>query len=134
MAKDTKSTARKTAKKKVKKNVPTGKVFVTSTFNNTIISVTDVNGNVLSSASGGTIGFKGSRKGTPFAAQQASEAAARAAMENGLREVEVIVKGPGPGRESAIRALNIDGLRIRSIRDTTPIPHNGCRPKKRRRV
>ncbi|MBP7867585.1 MAG: 30S ribosomal protein S11 [Acidobacteria bacterium] len=134
MAKDTKTTARKTAKKKVRKNIPTGKVFITSTFNNTIITVTDVNGNAISSASGGTIGFKGSRKGTPFAAQQASDAAVRAAMENGLKEVDVVIKGPGPGRESAIRALNIDGLRIRTIRDATPIPHNGCRPKKRRRV
>lgn len=134
MAKETKTAAKKSQKKKAKKSVPTGLVYVTSTFNNTIVTVTDMAGNTISSASGGMIGFKGSRKGTPFAAQQASENALQSAMDNGLREVDVIVKGPGPGRESAIRALNRDGLRIKTIRDATPIPHNGCRPKKRRRV
>jgi small subunit ribosomal protein S11 len=134
MAKEIKTAAKKPLRKKAVKSVPFGVVHVKSTFNNTIITITDVNGNSISSASGGTIGFKGSRKGTPFAAQQASETAARAAMDSGMREVLVEVKGPGPGRESAVRALSLAGLRIKSIRDVTPIPHNGCRPKKRRRV
>jgi len=135
MAKETKGAVKKTAaKKKVKKIVPQGVVHIQSTFNNTIITITDPTGNAVSSSSGGVIGFKGSRKGTPFAAQQAAETAARAAVDAGMKEVNVEVKGPGPGRESAIRALSVAGLRIRSIRDITPIPHNGCRPKKRRRV
>jgi small subunit ribosomal protein S11 len=134
MAKEVKSAGKKTLRKKVKKNVPYGVVHVRSTFNNTTVTITDPTGNTVSTASGGTIGFKGSRKGTPFAAQQASENAAKVAMDSGMREVEVEVKGPGPGRESAVRALSQAGLKIRSIRDVTPIPHNGCRPKKRRRV
>jgi small subunit ribosomal protein S11 len=134
MAKDVKSAGKKTLRKKVKKNVPYGVAHVRSTFNNTTVTITDPIGNTIATASGGTIGFKGSRKGTPFAAQQASENAARVAMDSGMREVEVEVKGPGPGRESAVRALAVAGLKIRSIRDVTPIPHNGCRPKKRRRV
>lgn len=135
MAKETKGAVKKTAaKKKVKKIVPQGVVHIKSTFNNTIVTITDPTGSAVSSSSGGVIGFKGSRKGTPFAAQQAAETAARAAVDVGMKEVNVEVKGPGPGRESAIRALSVAGLRIRSIRDITPIPHNGCRPKKRRRV
>ena len=134
MAKETKTAAKKPLRKKASKSVPFGVVHIKSTFNNTIITITDVNGNSIAAASGGTIGFKGSRKGTPFAAQQASETAARAAMDSGMREVLVELKGPGPGRESAVRALSLAGLRIKSIRDVTPIPHNGCRPKKRRRV
>ena len=134
MARASKTAGKKSTKKKIKKNVPVGVVHVNSTFNNTLITITDVTGNAISSASGGTIGFKGSRKGTPFAAQQAAESAARVAMDSGMKEVDVEIKGPGPGRESAIRALSSAGLRIKSIRDVTPIPHNGCRPKKRRRV
>lgn len=134
MARASKTAGKKSTKKKIKKNVPVGVVHVNSTFNNTLITITDVTGNAISSASGGTIGFKGSRKGTPFAAQQAAENAARVAMDSGMKEVDVEIKGPGPGRESAIRALSSAGLRIKSIRDVTPIPHNGCRPKKRRRV
>lgn len=134
MAKEQKSAAKKTLRKKAKKLVPLGVVHINSTFNNTIVTITDMNGNAVSTASGGTIGFKGSRKGTPFAAQQASESAARTAMDSGMKDVDVEVKGPGPGRESAVRALSVAGLRIKTIRDVTPIPHNGCRPKKRRRV
>ena len=135
MAKETKApTGKKTLRKKVKKVVAQGVAHVNSTFNNTIVTLTDPVGNTVACASGGSIGFKGSRKGTPFAAQQAAGAAAKLAYDNGMREVDVEVKGPGPGRESAIRALSIAGLRIRTIRDVTPIPHNGCRPKKRRRV
>jgi small subunit ribosomal protein S11 len=120
--------------KKVKKNVPTGIAHIRSTFNNTIITLTDPVGNVISWATAGTIGFKGSRKSTPFAAQIAAENAARKAVENGMRQVMVLVKGPGAGRESALRALQSSGLKITVIRDVTPIPHNGCRPSKRRRV
>ncbi len=120
--------------KKVKKNVPTGVVHIQSTFNNTIITITDPAGNTISWATSGTIGFKGSRKSTPFAAQIAAETAARKAVENGMRQVMVLVKGPGAGRESALRALQSSGLRVTVIRDVTPIPHNGCRPSKRRRV
>ena len=135
MAKETKApTGKKTLRKKVKKVVAQGVAHVNSTFNNTIVTLTDPVGNTVACASGGSIGFKGSRKGTPFAAQQAAEAAAKLAYDNGMREVDVEVKGPGPGRESAIRALSLAGLRIRTIRDVTPIPNNGCRPKKRRRV
>lgn len=121
-------------KKRERKNIEEGAVHIQSSFNNTIITITDVNGNAISWASAGELGFKGSRKSTPFAAQSASETAAKLAMEHGLKKVEVYVKGPGSGRESAIRALETVGLQITLIRDVTPIPHNGCRPPKRRRV
>jgi small subunit ribosomal protein S11 len=121
-------------KKKTKKNIQTGIVFIQSTFNNTIITITDVSGNVLSWSSAGARGFKGSRKSTPFAAQVAAGDAAAKAMEHGLKNVSVLVKGPGAGRESALRALAAAGLKVTLIRDITPIPHNGCRPPKRRRV
>jgi small subunit ribosomal protein S11 len=120
--------------KKVKKNVPTGVVHIQSTFNNTIITITDPVGNTVSWSTAGAIGFKGSRKSTPYAAQIAAEKAARKAVENGMRQVSVLVKGPGAGRESALRALQSSGLKVTVIRDMTPIPHNGCRPSKRRRV
>jgi small subunit ribosomal protein S11 len=123
-----------TRKKKEKKNVPTGVAHVQSTFNNTIITITDLEGRVVSWSSAGAMGFKGSRKGTPFAAQVAGEDTARKAKEHGVRRVEVYVKGPGSGREAAIRALQAAGLQISIIKDVTPIPHNGCRPPKRRRV
>ncbi len=126
--------ARGGRKKKKKWHVPEAIVHIRSTFNNTIVTVTDLEGNTITWASGGTIGFKGSRKGTPFAAQQAALRAAQEAMRYGVKAVHVRVKGPGSGRESAIRALQTAGLEIRSIRDVTPIPHNGCRPPKRRRV
>ncbi|MEE8104883.1 MAG: 30S ribosomal protein S11 [Planctomycetota bacterium] len=121
-------------KKKVKRNVPKAVAHVNASFNNTLITVTDPNGDVLCWGSAGTIGFKGSRKSTPFAAQRAAERCADAAMKMGVREIDVRVKGPGAGRESAIRSLQARGLKIRSIEDVTPLPHNGCRPKKRRRV
>jgi len=121
-------------KKKIKRNVPRGIAFIKATFNNTIITITDPNGDVLCWDSAGTIGYKGSRKSTPFAAQRAAEACAAKAKKLGVREVEVRVKGPGPGRESAIRSLQAAGLDIRAIEDTTPLPHNGCRSKKKRRV
>ena len=121
-------------RRKEKKNVAHGHAHIKSTFNNTIISITDPSGNVISSASSGQVGFKGSRKSTPFAAQLAAEDAAKKAMEHGLRNVTVFIKGPGAGRESALRALNTVGLKINLIRDVTPVPHNGCRPRKRRRV
>ena len=121
-------------KRKEKKNISYGVAHVFSTFNNTIVSITDKGGAVISWASGGNVGFKGTRKSTPFAAQIAAQQAAKAAQDHGLKEVDVIVKGPGPGRESAIRALQGAGLQVNSIRDDTPIPHNGCRPPKRRRV
>jgi small subunit ribosomal protein S11 len=121
-------------KKKEKKNIPSGVVHIQSTFNNTIVTVTDPGGNVVSWSSAGVQGFKGSRKSTPFAAQMAAEDAAKKAMEHGMRNVEVFVKGPGPGRESALRSLQAAGFKIQVIRDVTPIPHNGCRPPKRRRV
>lgn len=124
----------KTARKKVKKNVPVGVAHVRSTFNNTIVTITDPSGSVLSWSSAGAQGFKGSRKSTPFAAQQAAEDAANKAMEHGVKTVSVFVKGPGSGREAALRALAAVGLKISLIRDVTPIPHNGCRPPKRRRV
>ena len=135
MAKDTKE-KRKTAKRKktVKKNVPLGIAHIQSTFNNTIITITDMSGNVVAWSSPGSRGFKGSRKGTPFAAQLAAEDAARKAMEHGMRTVEVYIKGPGGGREAALRSLQAAGFKISLIRDVTPIPHNGCRPPKRRRV
>ena len=121
-------------KKKTRKNVQTGIVYIQSTFNNTIITITDVSGNVISWSSAGARGFKGSRKSTPFAAQVAAGDAAAKAMEHGLKNVSVLVKGPGAGRESALRALAAAGLKVTLIRDITPIPHNGCRPPKRRRV
>jgi small subunit ribosomal protein S11 len=121
-------------KKKEKRNVPRGKVFIQASFNNTIISVTDMQGNVIAWSSSGHLSFKGSRKSTPYAAQMCARNAAEKAREQGLKEVDVFVKGPGIGRESAIRALSVEGLNIKSIKDTTPLPHNGCRPRKRRRV
>ncbi|AWW26708.1 30S ribosomal protein S11 [Acetobacterium carbinolicum] len=120
--------------RKVKKNIERGQAHIQSSFNNTIVTITDMSGNALSWASSGGLGFKGSRKSTPFASQMAAEEAAKAAMEHGLKSVEVLVKGPGSGREAAIRALQAAGLEITLIRDVTPIPHNGCRPPKRRRV
>jgi small subunit ribosomal protein S11 len=125
---------KKGTKKKVKKNVQTGMAHIQSTFNNTIITITDVGGNTLSWATSGGAGFKGSRKSTPFAAQVAAEECAKKAAEHGVRSLGVYVKGPGAGRESALRALQAAGMRITMIRDVTPIPHNGCRPPKRRRV
>lgn len=125
---------RQRAKRKVRKNIEKGQAHIRSTFNNTIVTLTDMDGNVLSWSSGGNVGYKGSRKSTPFAAQMAAEKAAKDAMEHGLRQIEVYVKGPGAGRESAIRSLQSSGLEISLIKDVTPIPHNGCRPPKRRRV
>lgn len=121
-------------KRRVKKNVETGVAHIHSTFNNTIVMITDEHGNAISWSSAGALGFKGSRKSTPYAAQMASETATKAAMDYGMKSVEVSVKGPGSGRESAIRALQAAGLEVTAIRDVTPIPHNGCRPPKRRRV
>ncbi|HIU71934.1 MAG TPA: 30S ribosomal protein S11 [Candidatus Galloscillospira excrementipullorum] len=123
-----------TRRRREKKNIERGAVHISSTFNNTIVTITDVNGNAISWASSGGLGFRGSRKSTPYAAQTAAETAARAAMEHGLKSVEVFVKGPGAGREAAIRALQTAGLEVSMIKDVTPIPHNGCRPPKRRRV
>ena len=125
---------KKGSRKKVKKNVQTGIAHIQSTFNNTMITVTDVSGNVLCWATAGAQGFKGSRKSTPFAAQVAAEECSKKAMEHGVRQLSVYVKGPGSGRESAVRALQAAGIKISLIRDVTPIPHNGCRPPKRRRV
>jgi small subunit ribosomal protein S11 len=125
---------RKGGGKKQKKNIPNGIAFIQSTFNNTIVTISDAKGNVISWATAGSSGFKGAKKGTPFAAQTAADSAARKAMDNGMRQVEVMVSGPGAGRETAIRALQGAGLEITLIRDITPIPHNGCRPPKRRRV
>ena len=121
-------------KKRIKKNVPSGVAHINSTFNNTIITITDNSGNTVSWSSSGNKGFKGSRKSTPFAAQLAAEEAGKKAMEHGMKNIEIIIKGPGNGRESAIRALGATGLNITIIKDITPIPHNGCRPPKRRRV
>ena len=123
-----------TRKRKERKNIERGAAHIRSTFNNTIVTMTDVNGNALSWASAGGLGFRGSKKSTPFAAQMAAETAAKAAMEHGLKTVEVFVKGPGAGREAAIRALQAAGREVSMIKDVTPIPHNGCRPPKRRRV
>jgi small subunit ribosomal protein S11 len=121
-------------RKRERKNVAVGVAHVKSSFNNTIVAITDTEGNVISWASAGNVGFKGSRKSTPFAAQLAAEKAAKGAMEHGMRRVEVLVRGPGSGRETAIRSLQNSGLEVSGIKDVTPIPHNGCRPKKRRRV
>ncbi|MBX9602313.1 MAG: 30S ribosomal protein S11 [Bryobacteraceae bacterium] len=129
-----KSSKKKTFKKREKKSIPVGLVHVQASFNNTIITISDQVGNVIAWSSSGSLGFRGSRKGTPFAAQQASLTAANKAKEYGLRSVEVHVSGPGAGRESAIRALGTAGIEVRSIKDRTPIPHNGCRPPKKRRV
>ena len=126
--------AYKARKRKVKKTVPEGKAFIHSTFNNTIVTISDKDGNAVSWASAGTLGFKGSKKSTPFAAGMSAEAAGKAAVDMGMKKVEVYVKGPGSGREAAIRALQTAGLEVSMIKDTTPIPHNGCRPPKRRRV
>ncbi|MBP7331083.1 MAG: 30S ribosomal protein S11 [Desulfotomaculaceae bacterium] len=122
------------SKKRERKNIENGVAHIRSTFNNTVVTITDTKGNTLSWASAGGVGFKGSRKSTPYAAQQAAENAAKEAMEHGLKEVEVMVKGPGAGREAAIRSLQAAGLEVNIIKDVTPIPHNGCRPPKRRRV
>ena len=121
-------------KRRVKKNIQNGVAHIRSTFNNSIVTITDEHGNAVSWSSAGALGFKGSRKSTPFAAQMASEAAAKQAMEHGMKYVDVTVKGPGAGREAAIRALQSAGLEVTSIKDVTPVPHNGCRPPKRRRV
>jgi small subunit ribosomal protein S11 len=126
--------AARRAKRRERKSVPRGRAYIKSTFNNTLVTLTDPNGNVLAASSSGASGFKGSRKGTPFAAQLAGENAARKAMEHGLQQVEVYVRGAGSGREAAIRSLQAAGLAVTAIRDVTPIPHNGCRPPKRRRV
>ena len=123
-----------TVKRKEKKHVETGAAHIRSTFNNTIVTITDSNGNTISWASAGGLGFKGSRKSTPFAAQRAAEQAAKVAIEHGMRSADVFVKGPGAGREAAIRALQAAGIEVSSIKDVTPIPHNGCRPPKRRRI
>lgn len=133
MAQTVRSTRRKSAKK-IKRTIATGQVHILATFNNTIVTVTDLNGNTVAWGSSGSAGFKGSRKSTPFAARLAAEQALKAAQGMGLQEVHLIVKGPGPGRESAIRAVQALGLKILSIADVTPVPHNGCRPPKKRRV
>jgi small subunit ribosomal protein S11 len=130
----TKTGKKKTFKKKEKRVVLNGIAYIQATFNNTIVSITDTQGNLVCWSSAGSLGFKGSRKGTPFAAQQASQSAASRARESGMKTIDVLVKGPGSGRESAIRALQSAGLEVKSIKDVTPIPHNGCRPPKRRRV
>ncbi|MFA5890774.1 MAG: 30S ribosomal protein S11 [Actinomycetota bacterium] len=124
----------KRSKRKEKKNIPHGQAHIKSTFNNTIVTITDPQGHTISWASSGNVGFKGSRKSTPFAAQLAAEAAAKRAMEHGVRRVDVFVKGPGSGRETAIRSLAAAGLEVAGIQDVTPVPHNGCRPPRRRRV
>ena len=132
MAAQAKKTTRR--KKRERKNIERGQAHIQASFNNTLVTLTDLSGNAIAWSSAGSLGFKGSRKSTPFAAQMASEAAAKAAMEHGLKSVEVFVKGPGAGREAAIRALQAAGLEVNMIKDVTPIPHNGCRPPKRRRV
>lgn len=129
-----KKVAKRVTKKRVKKHVDRGQAHIQSSFNNTIVTLTDAQGNTLSWASAGGLGFRGSRKNTPYAAQMAADTAAKAAMVHGLKTVEVMVKGPGSGREAAIRALQAAGLEVTSIKDVTPVPHNGCRPPKRRRV
>jgi len=134
MAQSVRSTRRNAGAKKVKRSLSSGQVHVFASFNNTIITVTDMDGNTVSWGSGGSAGFKGSRKSTPFAARLAAEQAIKAAQQMGLQEVDLFVKGPGPGRENAIRAVQAMGLKVRSIADITPVPHNGCRPPKKRRV
>jgi small subunit ribosomal protein S11 len=133
MARD-RQTGRRRGGRRVKRNVPRGQVHIHATFNNTIVTMTDMQGNTINWASGGTVGFKGSRKSTPFAARQAAQRAARDAMSSGMLEVDVYVNGPGPGREAAIRSIQAAGLKVHSISDVTPIPHNGCRPPKKRRM
>jgi small subunit ribosomal protein S11 len=133
MAQSVRSTRRKGARK-VKRTLSSGQVHIFATFNNTIVTITDSQGNTVAWGSAGSVGFKGSRKSTPFAARLAAEQAIKAAMAMGIQEVELIIKGPGPGRESAIRAVQSQGLKVTSIRDITPVPHNGCRPPKKRRV
>ena len=133
-AKTTKKAAATTRKRRERKNIERGAAHIQSTFNNTIVTITDVSGNAISWASAGGLGFRGSRKSTPYAAQMAAEVSAKAAMEHGMKTVEVFVKGPGSGREAAIRALQAAGLEVTMIKDVTPVPHNGCRPPKRRRV
>jgi small subunit ribosomal protein S11 len=134
MAKQTGKKTTVTRRRRERKNIEAGAAHIQSTFNNTIVTITDVQGNAISWASAGELGFRGSRKSTPFAAQSAAETAAKAAMEHGMKTVKVFVKGPGSGREAAIRALQTTGLEVTLIKDVTPIPHNGCRPPKRRRV
>lgn len=134
MAKSPGSNAAQRVRKKVKKNISDGIAHIHASFNNTIITITDRQGNVLSWATAGSAGYKGSRKSTPYAAQQAAEAAGRVAIDCGIKTLEIRIKGPGPGRESAVRALNVLGIKIPSIADVTPVPHNGCRPPKRRRI
>ena len=129
-----KASKKKGGKKKEKKNIPFGKVYISATFNNTIVSVTDLEGNVISWSSTGLHGFKGSRKSTPYAAKIVGEDAINKALEHGLKQAQIIVKGPGSGRESALRAVASSGIRVTQITDTTPVPHNGCRPPKRRRI
>jgi small subunit ribosomal protein S11 len=133
MAKNVRSSRRGT-KKKAKRSLSVGQVHIMASFNNTIVTVTDLQGNAVAWGSGGSAGFKGSRKSTPFAARMAAEEATKAAQQIGIQEVDVIVKGPGPGRENAIRAIQAAGVKVRSIADITPVPHNGCRPPKKRRV
>jgi len=125
---------RRQSRRKITKMVPEGKAFIHATFNNTIVTMTDQQGNTICWASAGTAGFKGSRKSTPYAARMAAQNAARIAQDHGMQEIDVIVKGPGPGREAAIRSLQSSGMKVRSIADATPVPHNGCRPPKKRRV
>jgi small subunit ribosomal protein S11 len=127
-------TPRRGGARKVKKNIPYGQAHVHATFNNTIVSMTDQQGNVIAWASAGTSGFKGSRKSTPYAARLAAQQASTSAQDHGVQEVDIIIKGPGPGREAAIRAIQASGIKVRSITDVTPVPHNGCRPPKKRRV
>jgi len=134
MAKQKKSRKARSVSRKDRKNIPYARAYIYSTFNNTIVTITDQQGNVICWASGGTSGFKGSRKSTPYAAQLAAKRVAKTAQEHGVRELDVFVKGPGPGRESAIRSLQGSDMKLRSITDRTPIPHNGCRPPKKRRV
>ncbi|MBN2472112.1 MAG: 30S ribosomal protein S11 [Anaerolineae bacterium] len=130
----TRRTTRRGGPKRVKKNIPYGQAHIHATFNNTIVSMTDQQGNVVAWSSAGTSGFKGSRKSTPYAARLAGQQASTSAQEHGMQEVDIIVKGPGPGREAAIRAIQASGIKVRSITDITPVPHNGCRPPKKRRV
>ena len=134
MARARERSRRASGPRRVRKNIPTGQAHIHATFNNTIVTMTDMQGNAVVWASGGTVGYSGSRKSTPYAARLAAEDAAKKAIDNGMREIEIYVKGPGPGRESAIRALQGSGLRVRAIVDVTPIPHNGCRPPKKRRM
>ncbi|NLC17807.1 MAG: 30S ribosomal protein S11 [Clostridiales bacterium] len=134
MAKKTGTTAKRVTKRRVKKNIERGQAHIKSSFNNTIVTLTDMEGNAISWASAGGLGFRGSKKSTAYAAQMAAESAAKAALVHGLKSVEVMVKGPGQGREAAIRALQACGIEVTSIKDVTPVPHNGCRPPKRRRV